>query len=181
VAVLLVGLIPGLVRASTSGSRPSDELPDPGSGGYSVTVALVLGVAISTFPPERLDQDVGGAPGILGLYGAVRFPCWLEMRVSGVYEFDIHRWLLLAGPYGHVSVGNWSFGAGIEAGIEAFDSRWMLMFGSARLAFTLSPQAYVELAVARHFIIGLAYAYDLPFGNATVAGHRVMITEGWRF
>ena len=165
---------------------PGADAPAPGGGAAArrvrdVRLDLAFGMVVTQVPPVRVDEELLGRPVVVGMHLGYYWNAWAGAELSGDYQFDIHRWHLLAGPRLRFRWGRLLVAGGAQVGVMEFESRWVGEFDARRMRLGVSPEAGVELELGAHALLGARYAFDLPLRPHPIVGHRIMLTEGWRF
>lgn len=168
-----------MVVASSSGALAQErgrtdgpEGSEYGKGGYSdpggglFSVSLAWGASLPTGPLA------GAAPLFVGATGTFWIDDWFVFDVAPSYLLNSGRINLLVGPRFRTMGYPISASLGLHAGA--------IVDPVAGLRFGLSPQVGVDTVFADHYVLGLAYAVDVPVGGPA-ANHRLFMNVGYRF
>lgn len=170
--VLLTGLVATSVLAQERGRTDGPEGSEIGKGGYErpgqgrVSLNVNWGAAIDLAP-------VPGAPLFLGFDVAWWGDQWYQLEVGADYIFNSKRVDILVGPRFRTPFFPISFTGAIKAGAVVFPT-------AATVRFLLQPEVGVDLLVANHALVGIAYGLDIPIGGGSLV-NKVFLNVGYRF
>ncbi len=171
---LLLSLLAGAVSyAQERGRTDGPEGSEYGKGGYQrpsgalgrFSLGLDFGAAASNAPSASL-----GVPLLVGLTASGWFDDWFVLDAGAIYNFNQSRVQVSVGPRFRTIFWPVSLYAGVKAGP---------VFGPSGIRFAISPVVGADMVVGEHLVAGLAYAYDIVFGEDDT--HRAFMTIGYRF
>ncbi|ACG73042.1 conserved hypothetical protein [Anaeromyxobacter sp. K] len=178
VAAFLLAALPALALAQPAappGRTDGPEGTEIGQGGYrrapgpgAFQITFDAGGAISSEGPGYPLKD---RPYFLGADLAWSPDDWLLLELTGAYDFDLERTLVLVGPRLRTPASPFSLSAGVKGGV---------MHWNGRSRFGLSPQIGAELEASDRFVLGLHYALDIPVEQDTTVTHRIFLGLGLR-
>lgn len=177
-AILLATLLPSPAPAQPApppGRTDGPEGSEVGQGGYrrapgpgAFQVTLDAGGAITDESSRVALKD---RPYFFGVDLGWSPDDWLLLELTGAYDFDLERTLVLVGPRLRTPASPFALSAGVKAGLMARD-------GDAR--FGVTPQVGAELEASDRFVLGLHYALDIPMEQDTTVTHRIFLGLGVR-
>ncbi|MHB8872631.1 MAG: hypothetical protein ACYC8T_02995 [Myxococcaceae bacterium] len=175
-ACLVLLAAPGPAPAQERGRTDGSEGSEVGKGGYQRPPGGRLSLGLEWGASFKESMPLGGValgpPLFVGLTASMWTDDWFAMDGFVGYLADSGRIEVLVGPRFRTGFYPVSFSAGLKAGL----------IHSARVGprFGVSPTVGADLALARHLLLGLNYAVDVPVEGDGV-GHRAYLNVGYRF
>jgi hypothetical protein len=172
-AVVLM-LAPAVSLAAQPGRTDGPEGSEFGKGGYRRpgTGRLQLSLDIGApFTPDATASEKSGTQMMAGFNLGYGPDDWYVVEVSGIYDMQLKRTLIEAGPRFRMISWPVAFCLGFKAGP---------VFRASTARFAVSPEASLETFVSDQFILALRYAVDVPIGEKLVT-HRAFLSLGMRF